>query len=168
MACYFLSLCGSTCFAVLSFLVPGGCRSCCGGLCCRDSCWWAGERHLFYCPRRRETINAFLALANPPPVSPLQKLGNCSPARQFIYNGNINRVFKTRRWGGCHKQYLHIFVWARRWGGLEGWRRVLRAEGETLCDTSHLSVVGGVMKLKVFRKRKSHARTHTHRAEDSL
>lgn len=23
--------------------------------CCRDSCWWAGERHLFYCPHRRDT-----------------------------------------------------------------------------------------------------------------
>lgn len=72
--------------------------------------------------------------------------------------------------GGCHKQYLHIFVWARRWGGsLEGWRRVLRAEGETLRDTSHLSVVWGVYEIKtVFWKCKAHARTHTHTADDSL
>lgn len=80
------------------------------GFCCRDSCWCAGERHLFYCPRWREAINAFLALAPSPSfvmffsfffslLNLLQTLGNfCSSAIQFVLNGNINSVHNWSIW----------------------------------------------------------------------
>lgn len=53
------------------------------GLCCRVSFWWAGECHLFYCPHRTETINAFLPPSTLPPSSVQSK---CMIIAHIPYN----------------------------------------------------------------------------------
>lgn len=88
LSCTRFCLCfASTRCAVLFWFLAGEIAACVSRLCCRDSCWWAGERHLFYCPHRRETINAFL----PPTPSPrsLQKHGNWKVVDMAEINSSV-------------------------------------------------------------------------------
>lgn len=67
------------------------------GSCCRDSCWWAGERHLFYCPHRRETINAFLLPTNPPPVHCKRKEKRRKKRMETAHASDNSYTMKTLR-----------------------------------------------------------------------
>lgn len=94
---FFLSCFASTCCAVLFWFLAAEIAACVSRLCCRDSCWWAGERHLFYCPHRRETINAFL----PPTPSPssLQKHGNRKVVDMAEINSSVCCVIIVNKTG---------------------------------------------------------------------
>lgn len=96
-AIFFLSCFASTCCAVLFWFLAAEIAACVSRLCCRDSCWWAGERHLFYCPHRRETINAFL----PPTPSPssLQKHGNRKVVDMAEINSSVCCVIIVNKTG---------------------------------------------------------------------